>query len=61
MESSQLFNVIDRAVFDGTKTLTIIAEDNERLKHHAEDFLNGFYYRGTVKLLENGIMIIFYK
>lgn len=59
MESSQLFNVIDRAVFDGTKTLTIIAEENEKLKYHAEDFLNGFYYKGQVELIENGIKITF--
>lgn len=59
MEDSQLFNVLDRAVHDGTKVLTIIAEDKEQMKYITEDFLNGFYYNGKVELLENGIKITF--
>ena len=56
---SKLINIIDRAVHDGTKVLTIIAEDNVKMKYIAEDFLNGFYYNGSVELLENGIKITF--
>ena len=61
---SKLYNVVDRAVHDGTKTLTIIMEnenneDNQKMKYAVEDFLNGFYYQGKVELLENGIKITF--
>ena len=58
---SKLYNVVDRAVHDGTKVLTIIMEneDNIKMKHIVEDFMNGFYYQGKVELLENGIKIIF--
>lgn len=56
-----LINIIDSAVHDGTKTLTIIMknEDNQKMKYVVEDFLNGFYYQGKVELLENGIKITF--
>lgn len=58
---SKLYNVVDRAVHDGTKTLTIIMEneDNQKMKNAVEDFMNGFYYQGKVELLENGIKITF--
>ena len=58
---SKLYNVVDRAVHDGTKTLTIIMEneDNQKLKIVVEDFFNGFFYQGKVELLENGIKITF--
>ena len=58
---SKLYNVVDRAVHDGTKTLTIIMEneDNQKMKYAVEDFMNGFYYQGKVELLENGIKITF--
>lgn len=58
---NKLYNVVDRAVHDGTKSLTIIMEneDNQKMKNVVEDFLNGFYYRGKVELLENGIKITF--
>ena len=58
---SKLYNVVDRAVHDGTKTLTIIMEneDNQKMKYAIEDFMNGFYYQGKVELLENGIKITF--
>ena len=58
---SKLYNVVDRAVHDGTKILTVIMEneDNQKMKNVVEDFLNGFYYQGKVELLENGIKITF--
>ena len=58
---SKLYNVVDRAVHDGTKILTVIMEneDNQKMKYAVEDFLNGFYYQGKVELLENGIKITF--
>lgn len=57
----KLINIIDRAVHDGTKVLTIIMEneDNVKMKNVVEDFMNGFYYQGKVELLENGIKITF--
>lgn len=56
-----LINIIDSAVHDGTRVLTVTSEKEnaEKMKYIAEDFINGFYYNGHVELLENGIKITF--
>ena len=60
---SKLYNVVDRAVHDGTKTLTIITknEDNQKMKNVVEDFINGFYIDASVNIINNGIIITFNK
>ena len=59
MTNNQLVNILDRAVHDKTKVLTIIVENKEQVKDMAEDFLNGFYYEANVELLKNGIRVTF--
>ena len=60
---SKLYNVVDRAVHDGTKNLTIIMEneDNQKMKNVVEDFINGFYIDASVNIINNGIIITFNK
>ena len=59
---NQLINLIDSALHDGTKILTITSEknkNNQEMKCIAEDFIEGFYYSCKVELLDNGIKITF--
>lgn len=59
---NQLINLIDSALHDGTKILTITSEknkNNQEMKRIAEDFIEGFYYSCKVELLDNGIKITF--
>lgn len=58
-----LINIIDSAVHDGTRVLTVTSEKEnaEKMKYIAEDFINGFYIDASVNIINNGIIITFNK